>query len=78
MRSGKILTQARAEHGALAMPAPPGLTIKIDGDLRYRHQADRPSKDNTPPLCTWARKVPTTTASAVRLTCRLNNSGYAT
>ena len=76
----EILTQARAERWACPMPAPPGLTcIKIDGDLRYRHQADRPSKDNTPPyVYLGAEGANDNGISRAPDFAAYNNSGYAT
>lgn len=46
----EILTQARAERWGVPNASPAWADrIKIDGDLRYRHQMDRPGKDNTAP-----------------------------
>lgn len=46
----EILTQARAERWGVPNASPAWVDrIKIDGDMRYRHQMDRPSKDNTSP-----------------------------
>ncbi len=45
----EVLTQARAERWGVPNAAPAWTDrIKIDGDIRYRHQGDRPSSDNTP------------------------------
>lgn len=46
----EILTQARAENWATPNAIPSWVNrIKIEGDLRYRHQLDRFDSDNTPP-----------------------------
>ncbi len=44
----EVLTQARAERWGVPNAAPSWVDrIKIDGDIRYRHQDDRPSGSNT-------------------------------
>jgi len=45
----EILIQARAERWGVPNASPAWVDrIKIDGDMRYRHQMDRTSQDNTP------------------------------
>ncbi len=44
----EVLTQARAERWGVPNATPAWTDrIKIDGDIRYRHQGDRPSGSNT-------------------------------
>lgn len=45
----EVLSQARAERWGVPNASPSWTDrVKIDGDFRYRHQADRPKGDNTP------------------------------
>jgi hypothetical protein len=45
----EVLTQARAERWGVPNASPSWADrIKIDGDFRFRYQADRPKSDNTP------------------------------
>jgi hypothetical protein len=44
----EVLTQARAERWGVPNASPSWTDrVKIDGDFRFRHQADRPKSDNT-------------------------------
>jgi len=47
----EVLTQARAERWGVPNATPSWVDrIKVDGDFRFRYQADRPDKNNTSPL----------------------------
>jgi len=76
----EILTQARAERWGVPNASPAWADrIKIDGDIRYRHQADRPSKDNTPPyVYLGAEGANDNGISRAPDFAAFNSSGYAT
>lgn len=75
----EILMQARSERWGVPHATPAWVDrIKIDGDLRYRHQADRPSKDNTPPVVyLGAEGVNDNGTSRAPDFAAFNSSGYA-
>lgn len=53
----EILTQARAENWGTPNAVPSWVSrLKIEGDIRYRHQMDTPDGDNTP-ATTYANVV---------------------